>query len=563
MKSQGNLNMRIAHAHEIATQLVGMQLAVANLLAISVSATSIVAGCVTYAVVNQPGAWPFWIVAGVIGCGLAVLIEGMTLGALIRIRLANTQIRAIVLKLETQREAAITAGLKVKRFTSWRRKRDATRAHRKSRSYSLPLAFIGASASATAGGLFYYQVLGSLGTYPSLVVSALFALIVTGTFVSSELFKDVQEEAVREGFRGGSLSEEALREETYRQTHQAVATEVTSYLASQNARDVIKKAASHLLDTVLVELRQRSAERVGLVTRVTDTTRAPENDMTPQQPAALLPPTGGVATTGPLGQVPDEKGGMSGLGTTTEQGESLMEGDTRATGRQPHAGSQPNDRDAGEVTDQPSGGARHQHLGIIEQMMLDALQKATAQEQATLQHLAATQPLATFTHMLQERYPTAASYMTEERVARVMAVFQAHNPQNENDQRDQATASVVRLAVPQRHQEDSDKATRERASAPERRVTARHERFDSHDRPDNSDQATGRTERQETSELRFSDKTTVPLPPLEATGDLTAEHILAYLAAHPGVKQVTVARVFGVSVRTIQRKLAAQPKPEP
>src|SRR5947209_8458250 len=82
-----NLNMAIAHAHEFATQLVGFQLAAANLLAVAVSATSIVAGTVTYAILNQPGAYPLWIAAGAIGVGLAILIEGMTLSALIRIRL--------------------------------------------------------------------------------------------------------------------------------------------------------------------------------------------------------------------------------------------------------------------------------------------------------------------------------------------------------------------------------------------------------------------------------------------------------------------------------------------
>src|SRR5579885_1551329 len=199
--SMGNLNMGIARAHEFTTQLVGIQLAAANLLALFLSMTSVVAGCVTYAIITQPAAWPFWIAAGVIGCGLALLIEGMTLGALIRIRLANKQIRTIVLQLEAERDQALAAGKIVGRWKFWRRKRYATRNYRKSRRSSIPLAVIGASASATAGGLFYHQMLASLGWYESIGVSALFALIVTGTFVSSELYKDLQEEAVREGFR--------------------------------------------------------------------------------------------------------------------------------------------------------------------------------------------------------------------------------------------------------------------------------------------------------------------------------------------------------------------------
>src|SRR5690242_10566413 len=104
-----NLNMGIARAHEFTTQQVGMQLAAANLLALCISMLSIVAGTVTYAVVSKPGVWLFWIVAGAIGIILALLIEGMTLGALIRIRLANKQIRSIVTRMETERDKAIAA----------------------------------------------------------------------------------------------------------------------------------------------------------------------------------------------------------------------------------------------------------------------------------------------------------------------------------------------------------------------------------------------------------------------------------------------------------------------
>ena len=285
-KSAGvNLNMGIARAHELATQLIAMQLAAANLLALVISMLSIVAGTITYAAISKPGAWLFWSVAGVVGIILALLIEGMTLGALIRIRLANKQIRTIVLKMEKERDEAVASGKKKEGFFKFgARKRYATRVYRKSRRYSIPLAVVGATASATGGGLFYHQMLSSLGFYESIGISALFALIVTGTFVSSELYKDMQEEAVREGFRGGSLSEEALREETYRQTSQAVATEVGAYLTDQDAKNAIREAAAQLLSDVLSELNTKSADRVG---RVTVT---PESDTTTrQQPVAFLP----------------------------------------------------------------------------------------------------------------------------------------------------------------------------------------------------------------------------------------------------------------------------------
>ena len=48
-----------------------------------------------------------------------------------------------------------------------------------------------------------------------------------------------------------------------------------------------------------------------------------------------------------------------------------------------------------------------------------------------------------------------------------------------------------------------------------------------------------------------------------AKGDLTAARIRAYLADHPGMKQAEVAQTLGVTVRTIQRKLAAAKAEEP
>src|SRR5260370_2716477 len=95
-KRKGNLNMGIARAHELATQIVGVQLAAANFLAITVSACSIVAGTVTYAVINQPGVWPIWIPAGAIGMGLAILIAGMTLVPLITIPSSTNQIPTVL-----------------------------------------------------------------------------------------------------------------------------------------------------------------------------------------------------------------------------------------------------------------------------------------------------------------------------------------------------------------------------------------------------------------------------------------------------------------------------------
>lgn len=64
-------------------------------------------------------------------------------------------------------------------------------------------------------------------------------------------------------------------------------------------------------------------------------------------------------------------------------------------------------------------------LGMVEQAMLKALREASPEMQAELRELAASQPLAELTRILQERYPDNARYFTEKRVASVIAVFQS------------------------------------------------------------------------------------------------------------------------------------------
>lgn len=557
-----NLNMGIARAHELATQLVGIQLAAANLLALFLSMISVVAGCVTYAILNKPGAWPFWIVAGVIGSILALLIEGMTLGALIRIRLANTQIRKIVQTLEKEREETI--GKKEGRFKFWRRKQDATRAYRKSRRSSIPLAIIGSGASATAGGLFYHQLLASIGTYESIGVSVLFALMVAGTFVSSELYKDMQEEAVREGFKGGSLSEEALREEAYRQTNQAVADEVTAYLSSQDAKDIIKQTAEQVLHDVVSELRKRSAERVGHVT-VT-----PAGDTTQQQLVALIPQSVGRDTTARSAgsttaqlagnttvttrhDSPDIEPVMQQLVSNPVRHDSPLGGsDTTGVTQQRTGNSIRRDSlvDQGDTTISQHLNITRQvtrSLGMIEQAMLDALQKAPEKEQNELRALASAQPLAEFTRTLQGRYPQYASYITETRVAHVMEVFQAtaEVAQVERQHDNQSTTSI-RATDDTATKTESDKATRQEHDTDQRHDSQHEPRHDA----GNIRFLRKATEASTTAEQATRTTTT--------TGsDITAARILAYQAEHPDAKQADVAQAFGVTVRTIQRKLAS------
>ncbi len=301
-----NFNMGIASIHEVTTQMIGMQLSGANILALAVSATSVVAGTVSIAVMFYPGAYLLWIIAGLIGAGLAVLIEGLTLGALIRIRLANKKIRTVQTKLEAARDEQLSkieqptpqadhkayralvktykAAIKLAESDHRRKYRNATAEVRRARSWSCCIAFFGASASACAGGMFYHTLLASLDTFASLGISALFGLAVTVTFISSELFKDEQEQAIREGFKGGSLAEAAIKQETTRMTYRGVYNESVSFMQTDEARKMITDGFKDVLLQVMGEMKKlEGGQEVPALQRVTVVEEPPTdttNDMT-------------------------------------------------------------------------------------------------------------------------------------------------------------------------------------------------------------------------------------------------------------------------------------------
>jgi hypothetical protein len=62
---------------------------------------------------------------------------------------------------------------------------------------------------------------------------------------------------------------------------------------------------------------------------------------------------------------------------------------------------------------------------MVERAMLKTLRQATPEIQQELRELAESKPLDELTHILQERYTEYTGYFTEERVAHVMAIFQA------------------------------------------------------------------------------------------------------------------------------------------
>jgi hypothetical protein len=320
-KSGLGLNMLIARSHQIATQIVSVQLAIANLLAIAVSAVSIVAGTVTITLQRYPASWPLWVIAGIIGAGLAILIEGMTLGALIRIRLATQKIRVIDERIEAERNETIPSTLdkgirKAKERELRHRRARATKRLRRMRLWSGPIVLVGGITSAVAGGLFYHTTLAGLGQWESIAVAALFPFVVTCTFISSELFKDIQEEAIREGYTGGGLADAALREETRRLSFQAVHDGMLHHFHDSEIQEELKLGTRDMLKDIIIDLRRT----------VSGTITAPKEGMLPTVSALLSAPKNEEETTVSSTETPQQNESTTdGLTTIPDPNECSVE----------------------------------------------------------------------------------------------------------------------------------------------------------------------------------------------------------------------------------------------
>jgi len=280
-KHAPGMNMAIANMHRFTIQLVALMLAIANLMALCLSAISVVAGVVTVTILQFPGAYALWVVAFVIGPLLSLLVESGTLNRLIRVRLMDREIADTKSKMEASSEKLLASvqvpdpnqpnyrqSMKQYRKTcstievdTRKRYKRATRDQRKTKRLALIMAFACAGASAFAGGIFYHIILAGLGQIWDMAASVVFPLVVTGTFISTELNKDEQEATIREGFGGGALAETAIREETKLQAFKSVSSKALAYLDKPEAEQDINKGTRFLVQDILAELNEEARKR--------------------------------------------------------------------------------------------------------------------------------------------------------------------------------------------------------------------------------------------------------------------------------------------------------------
>lgn len=204
------MNMTIAKTHEVSNRLVGMQLTLGNLLAMVLSAAQMIVGFIFLSSTLIAGRWYMYVLVGVVGVLLALLIERLSLGGLIAIRLANEGI-------ETLEEAHFQMLLEEDRDETDRERKILDRRMsklRRQRNVSIPLAGFGMMLSAALGDIAWHILLATLGAwYITIPLSLACAGVIGLTFVSSELYKKLFDNTLGEIISDATLMKKTVANE--------------------------------------------------------------------------------------------------------------------------------------------------------------------------------------------------------------------------------------------------------------------------------------------------------------------------------------------------------------
>jgi hypothetical protein len=203
-------NIHIANTHRTYRKFVGHVVAQSALLAFIANTIVVPAGLIVMALTVASGNWigltVTIIVVLLIGILLALIADGMTLGACARIRLSLEKSKLI--KTEYARVPENEKSESV-------RKREKQELALLNPSYfvnGLCIFFFG-SVSASAGTLFWHRLLETLPIWQAWTFSTLFSVLITGTLIACEIFKVQNNEVVREAIVTDHFTNEALLED--------------------------------------------------------------------------------------------------------------------------------------------------------------------------------------------------------------------------------------------------------------------------------------------------------------------------------------------------------------
>ncbi|MBO0777831.1 MAG: hypothetical protein J2P37_03295, partial [Ktedonobacteraceae bacterium] len=300
------LNWMIASTHRSVAQIIGLEMSTATLLAVILSVLCAVAGLVllSWSAMHNLAVSA---VAGLATLVLGVLIENISINSLKNIRQTGEAIRATeedyyqqhAAHLNQQFQQAVQQFGQQPHYQSLTREqardlqrarkeqqrvlsdlerqqktllKQRTRQARRTRLHAIPFAIIGVGFSATAGGLFWHQVLSALDLSLNLAISTMFALAVSVTFIQSELFKHAQGESIKEAMRTNEMQTELFRQqaedivmETTIEALEGVRNDPT---AMSDVQHTVKKEIKATIKT----LTARAASRLVRVEEVPDKT---------------------------------------------------------------------------------------------------------------------------------------------------------------------------------------------------------------------------------------------------------------------------------------------------
>jgi hypothetical protein len=289
------LSWIIATTHRSVSQLIGLIMSFASLIAIVLSVICAVGG-ITLIVYQQYGNLTLTLAAAVATSILALLIENASINALKTIRLANEEIAQaeqahnaqIVKQMEEQFEEDAQAFAKInhqtltkeevqsmqraaslkqqarKQFEKKRRglMREQTRTARHNRRASIPFAVIGILFSATAGGLFWHTLLASLALWINITVGTMFALAVSVTFVQSELLKRIKDDAIAEALRSGEMQNVMLKQQSEEMVLEMVVDTMASVKQDPNTLIEMGTGIKEELKTTIRTLTKQTTSRL-------------------------------------------------------------------------------------------------------------------------------------------------------------------------------------------------------------------------------------------------------------------------------------------------------------
>lgn len=198
-------NMGIAKTHRWSRKFVGYITAAGTVIAYVLSFFTVIAGVVIYSwQVFDRSQWYMWVVSGIIGALLSVLVERLTLTQAAKVRHVKERKDAIneVYDKTEDRTQEVEAN----------RTRELAQAS-KGRNAAVLLMIVGVIVSTAAGTLFWHFVLHAMPVWQAWLFSTIFSGIVSFTLVSSELHKRLDTNVIGESIVADSFIQLAARED--------------------------------------------------------------------------------------------------------------------------------------------------------------------------------------------------------------------------------------------------------------------------------------------------------------------------------------------------------------